>query len=278
MSAQFSEEVKKGKRFEFGKNWQNFSLFLNDQRIAEAELSLKKMLDLESLEGKSFLDIGSGSGLFSLAARRLGARVHSFDYDSDCVTCTQELKRRFFLEDDKWVIEQASVLDINYMKSLGQFDIVYSWGVLHHTGSMWQALNNTALAVTIQGKIFIAIYNDQGSQSKLWLMVKRFYCSGLILKLIILALIIPFFITGGFLADVFKKVNPINRYLSCKNKRGMRIFNDWFDWLGGLPFEVAKPEEIFSFFNSKDFVLKKLKTVSGKLGCNEYVFLKQEKI
>src|ERR1043165_6266518 len=118
-------------RFQFGENWWRFLSVLNDERIAEAEKSLGEMLGVESLRGKSFLDIGSGSGLFSLAARRLGARVRSFDYDPQSVACAQELKRRYFADDADWMIEQGSVLDPDYIRRLGQFDIVYSWGVLH---------------------------------------------------------------------------------------------------------------------------------------------------
>src|SRR5205807_1220787 len=121
---------------------------------------LKEMLECETLAGKTFLDIGSGSGLFSLAARRLGAKVHSFDFDSNSFGCTQELRNRYFAGDPDWRVEQGSALDGDYMASLGLFDIVYSWGVLHHTGKMWRALANAALPVADGGKLFIAIYND----------------------------------------------------------------------------------------------------------------------
>jgi 2-polyprenyl-3-methyl-5-hydroxy-6-metoxy-1,4-benzoquinol methylase len=153
-------EINTGSRFQFGKNWQGFLSVLNDERIALAEASLKKMLSVETLNGRTFLDIGSGSGLFSSAARRLGAKVHSFDYDPQSVACALELKRRYFTDDTLWTIEQGSILDRVYLDRLRQFDVVYSWGVLHHTGGMWQALENVAKSVAPQGMLVISLYND----------------------------------------------------------------------------------------------------------------------
>ena len=113
-NSQHSTDVKKGERFEFGKNWRRFLARLNDERVAIAQASVQKFLGHQDLTGKTFLDIGSGSGLFSLVARRLGATVHSFDYDPYSVACTEELRRRYFPGDTKWVVERASALDRDY--------------------------------------------------------------------------------------------------------------------------------------------------------------------
>jgi 2-polyprenyl-3-methyl-5-hydroxy-6-metoxy-1,4-benzoquinol methylase len=161
-------------RFSFGKNWSAFLETLNEERIVEAESSLKSMLGVSTLAGKSFLDIGSGSGLFSLAAKRLGATVHSFDYDADSVACTETLKTRYFPGDLSWTVEQGSILDLKFLERFSPHDVVYSWGVLHHTGQMWNALEQAASLVKPGGALFIALYNDQGLRSKFWWVIKRF--------------------------------------------------------------------------------------------------------
>jgi 2-polyprenyl-3-methyl-5-hydroxy-6-metoxy-1,4-benzoquinol methylase len=264
-----------GNRFQFGENWKRFLSVLDAERIAEAEQSLKGMLEVETLSGRSFLDIGSGSGLFSLAARRLGARVHSFDYDAQSVACAQELKRRFFAGDAGWTIERGSVLDEDYIKRLGQFDIVYSWGVLHHTGAMWRALSNAAVPVAEGGRLFVAIYNDQALKSRLWRSVKRLYCSGAIGKIIVPIIFIPFFLIGGLGLDIVRGRSPLARFREYKRSRGMSIVHDWIDWLGGYPFEVARPEEIFDFYRARGFALDKMMTCGGGLGNNQFVFTRR---
>ncbi|HEX8287342.1 MAG TPA: class I SAM-dependent methyltransferase [Pyrinomonadaceae bacterium] len=270
------KEVASGERFEFGKNWSAFLEVLDNERITKAEQSLREMLETETLAGKTFLDIGSGSGLFSLAARRLGAKVFSFDYDSHSYACTKELKRRFFNDDENWQIEQGSALDADYVESLGKFDIVYSWGVLHHTGEMWKGLENASRAVADNGKLFIAIYNDTGSQASRWKWIKKTYCKlpGLLKTPFAVLTIAPD--EAKRLINFIAKGKPfdyVRYWTNYRNARGMNRWHDIVDWVGGYPYEVATPDEIFEFYKAKDFRLTKLKTGVG-LGCNEFVFEK----
>ncbi|MGD0078197.1 MAG: class I SAM-dependent methyltransferase [Sedimentisphaerales bacterium] len=266
----FEQEVKGGERFEFGKNWNSFLSSLNEQRIKEAEKSLCEMLELTDLKGKRFLDIGSGSGLFSLAARRLGASVYSFDYDPMSVACNEELKRRYFSGDDSWIIDRGSALDQEFLKALGKFDIVYSWGVLHHTGDMKQALDNVDDLVDKNGILFIAIYNHCNIASKFWWKIKKLYCSGTAGKIITCGVFIPYFFLKSCAESVFRKENV---FLHYRKYRGMSILHDWIDWLGGFPYEYAKVEDIFSFFKARGFSLRNIKTTNSTAN-NQFVFVK----
>lgn len=264
-----ADEIARGERFAFGENWALFLKSLDDERIASAERSLRTMLG--DLSGKRFLDVGSGSGLFSLAARRLGATVRSFDYDPASVACAQALKHRYFPDDASWTIEEGSVLEADYMRGLGQYDVVYSWGVLHHTGSMWTALEHATLPVAPGGQLFIGIYNDQGLGSAAWTQIKKTYCSGSIGKAAVSAVFVPGFSAAYAAVDALRGKPPWRRYKEHKAWRGMSIYRDIHDWLGGYPFEVASPAAILDFYRPRGFTLEKMTTVGGSSGVNEFV-------
>lgn len=267
-------EIRSGERFAFGANWARFLKLLEPSRIARAEASLSEMLALPRLDGLRFLDIGSGSGLFSLAARRLGASVHSFDYDPLSVACTTELRRRYHPDDPNWTVERGSALDADYLTQLGTFDIVYSWGVLHHTGQMWKALELAGLRVKRGGTLFIAIYNDQGRGSVQWKQVKRAYnrlpgpAKWLVLGPGFVRLWGPTTVRDllrGRPGETWRRYTELG-------VRGMSPWHDVVDWVGGWPFEVATPDEIFNYYRARGFELRKLNTCAGGHGCNEFVF------
>jgi 2-polyprenyl-6-hydroxyphenyl methylase/3-demethylubiquinone-9 3-methyltransferase len=273
------QEIAAGERFEFGTNWRSFLTVIDDDRIREAIQSIEKVLKGKDLRGKKFLDVGSGSGLMSLAARKLGMYVVSFDYDPASVACTNELRHEHFGDDPTWIVYQGSILEKPFLSSLGTFDFVYAWGVLHHTGDMWTALENLVPLVADNGSVVVALYNDQGVWSKVWMIIKRTYNKlPCYLRIVFVVLVVVprelKIIAVPLLKGKFRYLlERWSGYMS--SGRGMSWWHDMVDWVGGYPFEVSKPEEVFYLFKRHGFSLVELKTCAGELGCNEYVFEKE---
>ncbi len=199
--------------------------------------------------------------------------MRSFDYDPDSVSAAAGL-RRLHAPDSAWVVEQGSILDQPYVAGLGYFDVVYSWGVLHHTGNLWRAVDVAARLVDSGGLLFISIYNDQGFASRQWRRVKKRYnTSGRLTRRLLIA---GSFAYLAWHRPVTAIVRMVRRSRDQKSRpvrvRGMSAKHDLVDWVGGYPFEVAKPEEVFRRIHPLGFELRHLKTCGGGLGCNEYVF------
>ncbi|GAB1446102.1 class I SAM-dependent methyltransferase [Flammeovirgaceae bacterium] len=273
----YEESYKESKHFSFGKNWKNFIKSLNAEKIKEAEKSILEFLGgegNESICGKTFVDIGCGSGLFSLAAYRLGAKsVVSVDIDESSLFCVKHLKEKAG-NPPNWNIQSGSVLDGRFIKALGQFDIVYSWGVLHHTGNMYKALEHVQHLVNNGGLLYLALYNRhmirfRGGTSKFWSKIKETYNhSGAMMK----QLFNVSFMAYGILGMIIRGRNPYKAIREYRSNRGMTWYNDRIDWLGGYPYEYASVEEIVSYYGARGFLCKNIKARDG-IGCNEFLFV-----
>jgi SAM-dependent methyltransferase len=265
-------------RFRFGRNWQSFrEKAWSEARVNEAVRGLDALVGRASLEGKSFLDIGSGSGLHSLAAKKLGAsKVVSFDYDKDSVACTKEVRDAGPDGEKKgWEVKQGSVLDLEFMRSLGTFDIVYSWAVLHHTGDMWKAIEQAMIPVRPGGLFAIAIYNRVKGKlgtlsSEQWAKVKRAYSEGTPLRQ---NAMLAAFVAWRLAVTTTDLRNPIREIREYKKSRGMSWMHDARDWVGGYPYEFATSEELERFFEKRGFRVKTKIPIEGEgWGNNQLVF------
>lgn len=269
VNADARDEIDAGNRFAFGDNWRAFLATLDEGKIEGSQRALAGFLGIDDLAGKTFVDIGSGSGLSSLAARRLGAEVVSFDFDPESVACTRELRHRYDSE-DHWRIEQGSALDPDFIDSLGTFDVAYSWGVLHHTGDMWTALDLVDRLVAPGGLLWLALYNDQGRASKMWHRLKRAYNEGGAVKR--RALVAGTNAYFEMRATPGRVANRLAGIPTQKRTRGMDKRRDLIDWVGGYPFEVSRPEQVFDFYRDRGYELRRMTTAGGGLGTNEFLF------
>lgn len=261
--------------FSFGRNWQRFvERCLTPEREKTARESITEFLELRELHDRTFLDVGCGSGMFSLGAYRLGARrIVSIDVDPFSIRCCEELRRRAG-GPENWEVRAGSILDESFVAQLQQADIVYAWGSLHHTGEMWKAIRNTAALVRPGGLLYLSIYNKVSGRkgSELWLKVKRLYnrSSEPAKRLLETA----YFLRYGVLSQLVSFRSPrafFNRY---PQGRGMNYWIDIRDWLGGYPYEFASASEIFRFCARElGMQLVNLRSTST-LGVNEFLFRK----
>jgi 2-polyprenyl-3-methyl-5-hydroxy-6-metoxy-1,4-benzoquinol methylase len=258
--------------FRFGDNWHRFAAHIDEQRIAEATRGLRKLFPGDELRNVRFLDIGCGSGLMMVAALRLGAAsVHGFDLDPRSVETSRRTLERFAGESD-YHVEEASILTVD-IETTGQFDVVYSWGVLHHTGQMWRALDRAATLVLPNGLLAIALYR-QTPLCGLWRIEKRLYSRA---SVPIQAAIRGIYKASYFLALLAQGRDPWRYVRDYVSVRGMKWHHDVHDWLGGYPYESTTPAEVDESLRRRNFRMVRAfgKDAAAKglfgTGCDEFV-------
>jgi 2-polyprenyl-6-hydroxyphenyl methylase/3-demethylubiquinone-9 3-methyltransferase len=263
--------------FAFGENWSEYANLIDDTKIQEAEKGLLRLVTKEELAGKSFLDIGCGSGLHALAALRLGAaRVLATDIDPNSVATTKAVLEQHAPTGARYEVQEVSVFDLPEATK-EQFDIVYSWGVLHHTGAMYEAITAATKLVAPSGMFAVALYGKT-PMCGVWTRIKRWYSQtsetnqkrtqNLYIKLL------------KFKYKITRKDFEVmrNNYF---NSRGMSFEHDVHDWLGGYPYESITPARAKEHMQKLEFTeVRKFVHDSGigffGTGCDEFVFKKVE--
>jgi 2-polyprenyl-3-methyl-5-hydroxy-6-metoxy-1,4-benzoquinol methylase len=263
--------------FAFGKNWLEYGEKIDEARIEQACADLRRLAGRDRMDGRGFLDIGCGSGLHSLAAVRMGATlVRGIDIDPDSVEASRRTLQRFEPNADAQ-FSAVSVFDTS-PQDPGTFDVVYSWGVLHHTGDMNRALAKAAELVKPRGQLLIALYHKTPFCG-MWRMFKRRYSKSRpeAQRRTMDRYIWLMKQRHALLGQDFTEY--VSNYQTL---RGMDFHNDVHDWLGGYPYESIEPEACVRFFNTlgfqleRSFVAKPKRMLSGILGtgCDEFAFRK----
>ena len=143
--------------FEFGSNWNDFSSLVTKSNLNNAKLSFKKLGLHKLIKNKSFLDIGCGSGLNLITSLEFGVKkVCGIDIDPDCIKTSKKLLSKFSNKKN-WDVYNLSIFD-KKIEKFQKFDVVYSWGVLHHTGDMYKAIDKSMKLVKYDGYLCLALY------------------------------------------------------------------------------------------------------------------------
>ncbi len=262
-------------RFEFGKNWESFSPLIDEEAVRKAEDRMALFLGTRDLSGRTFLDVGCGSGLHALVALRFGAKeVVAIDVDPDSVSTADTVLERNWPGTNK-TVRRVSVFDLE-KERFGEFDIVYSWGVLHHTGDMNRAIETAAKHVKPGGLFAVALYGKT-PYCNLWKRIKRWYVNASPAQQ---ARAERTYIRLFGLYLLLRGKRLSTHIAGYKRKRGMDFRHDVRDWIGGYPYESIAPRELARLLTPLgfDLIRQNVRKRSGLFGSgnDEYLFRRHD--
>ena len=261
------------KRFRFGRNWSKYSELVDESRIRKAVKHLQDRFYTDKFAGL-FVAIGCGSGVFSAAASIIGAQVYSFDYDEDSVKTTEIITSKFGKKENLITIEQGDILSDRYDRTLANAEYIYSWGVLHHTGDMWKALDKIAVNSRPETKFVVALYNDLGEQTDKWAKLKAIYVKFFIVRPFVIFYAWYRFWAKQQLRSLITGQDPFRSWREYSiDSRGMSAWYDLIDWSGGYPYERATIESVENFMHKRGWITINIWPNHG-IGCNEFLFEK----
>jgi len=266
------EKTDVSTHYRFGENWSHFAGGLTMNQRLSAKQDLARFVGEGRIRNASFLDIGSGSGVHSLAALELGASaVLAVDFDPQSVATTRKVLDTY-QPNRSWRAERANVLT-DFADSVDRYDIVYSWGVLHHTGSMWDALGQARRLVKPGGHLAVALYNKT-PLCRLWAIEKRVFSK---LPRAVQAVLASSFVCLLAVRKVLLLENPVSWFRNYSSMRGMSPYFDAHDWLGGYPYESVGHDELVQWMKARGGDLVYSHKTQGGIGlfgtpCGEYLF------
>jgi SAM-dependent methyltransferase len=125
-------------------------------------------VDRRWFRGREALDAGCGGGRWTLALLRLGCRVTAVDFSSRALASTRAQMDRLAADavgEGRLATERADLISPASL-ARRRFDLVFSFGVLHHTGDTRRALANVAAMTKDDGLLFVYLYGA-GSLTRL---------------------------------------------------------------------------------------------------------------
>ncbi|MFQ6107920.1 MAG: class I SAM-dependent methyltransferase [Candidatus Aminicenantales bacterium] len=238
--------------------WQNYT-----PEYAASKKHWALFFDPEEVLNKSVLDAGCGTGVFSIIFARMGAlSVVGIDISKRSLERAQR-------QADQLGLQNATFQKVNMLRlpfTDACFDIVWSWGSVHHTADPFGCLAELIRVLKPGGSLLVAVYRRTGLTflhetlrkglirlpSKYWIPFSRF-----------LSLVAA----PGI--SLFKKRD--------KSRKGEKLEQLLFDWFFVPIRHSYLPEEIKSFLVKRGLVIKKYLPFSGRFNSTSNFIFKARK-